>query len=59
MSWQRRILRIDLTSGTHAIEPLNMDWAFAYAGARGLAIREAPLRIATEDRAPQAFRRWR
>jgi aldehyde:ferredoxin oxidoreductase len=39
MAWQRKILRVDLTRGTHVIEPLNMDWAFDYAGARGLATK--------------------
>jgi aldehyde:ferredoxin oxidoreductase len=39
MAWQRKILRIDLTRGTHTIEPLNMDWAFGFAGARGLATK--------------------
>jgi aldehyde:ferredoxin oxidoreductase len=37
MSWQRKILRVDLTEGTHEIAPLNMDWAFDYVGSRGLA----------------------
>ena len=37
MSWQRRILRVDLTNGSHKVEPLNMDWANAYLGERGLA----------------------
>ena len=37
MSWQGKILRVDLTAGTSAIEPLNMDWAQAYLGERGLA----------------------
>jgi aldehyde:ferredoxin oxidoreductase len=39
MAWQRKILRVDLTRGTHTIEPLNMDWAFEFAGARGLATK--------------------
>ena len=37
MSWQRKILRVNLTEGTSVIEPLNMDWAFDYLGERGLA----------------------
>jgi aldehyde:ferredoxin oxidoreductase len=37
MGWQRQILRINLTTGSHAIEPLNMDWANDYLGERGLA----------------------
>ena len=39
MSWQRKILRVNLTDGTHAVEPLNMDWAFDYLGERGLATK--------------------
>ncbi len=37
MSWAGKILRVDLTSGTVKAEPLNMDWARAYIGSRGLA----------------------
>ena len=37
MSWQRKILRVDLSKGTTATEPLNMDWAFEFMGERGLA----------------------
>ena len=37
MSWQRKILRVDLSKGTHSIEPLNMEWANQYLGERGLA----------------------
>jgi aldehyde:ferredoxin oxidoreductase len=36
MSWQQKILRVDLTAGTTSIEPLNMDWANDYLGSRGL-----------------------
>lgn len=36
MSWAGKILRVDLTAGTVKIEPLNMDWAHAYLGSRGL-----------------------
>ncbi len=36
MGWQRRVLRVNLSDGTHKIEPLNMDWANAYIGERGL-----------------------
>ena len=39
MSWQRKILRVDLTKGTCEAEPLNMDWAEAYIGERGLATK--------------------
>lgn len=37
MSWAGRILRVDLTNGLVKPEPLNMDWARAYIGSRGLA----------------------
>ena len=37
MSWTRKILRVNLTSGTIKPEPLNMDWAMLYLGQRGLA----------------------
>ena len=37
MSWQRKVLRVDLSNGSHKVEPLNMDWANAYLGERGLA----------------------
>lgn len=36
MSWQRRVLRVDLSGGTVTPEPLNMEWAEAYLGQRGL-----------------------
>ncbi|MDP3699395.1 MAG: aldehyde ferredoxin oxidoreductase family protein [Hylemonella sp.] len=36
MSWAGKILRVDLTKGTVKSEPLNMDWAQAYLGSRGL-----------------------
>ena len=39
MSWQRKILRVDLTKGSCESEPLNMDWAFDYLGERGLAVK--------------------
>ena len=39
MSWQRRVLRVDLTKGTVEAEPLNMEWANAYLGERGLATK--------------------
>ena len=39
MAWTERILRVDLTSGTIAAEPLNMEWAQDYLGQRGLATR--------------------
>ncbi|MEE9319057.1 MAG: aldehyde ferredoxin oxidoreductase family protein [Granulosicoccus sp.] len=39
MSWQGRILRIDLTRHTTHIEPLNRQWAKSWLGSRGLATR--------------------
>ena len=39
MSWARKILRINLTTGTVKSEPLNMDWAAKYLGQRGLATK--------------------
>ncbi len=37
MAWNRKILRVNLTAGTCAAEPLNMAWAQEYLGSRGLA----------------------
>ena len=37
MAWARKILRVNLTKGTVASEPLRMDWAAQYLGSRGLA----------------------
>ncbi len=39
MGWARKILRINLTTGTVKSEPLNMDWAQKYLGQRGLATK--------------------
>ncbi len=39
MSWAGKILRVNLTAGTVKTEPLNMDWARAYLGSRGLATK--------------------
>ena len=39
MSWQKKILRVDLTVGTVTSEPLNMDWANSYLGTRGLGTK--------------------
>jgi aldehyde:ferredoxin oxidoreductase len=39
MGWQKKVLRVDLGKGTSAIEPLNMEWANAYLGERGLATK--------------------
>lgn len=39
MSWTQKILRVNLTKGTCAEEPLNMEWADKYLGQRGLATK--------------------
>ena len=39
MAWQGKVLRIDLTTGKSSVEPLNMEWARAFLGERGLATR--------------------
>ena len=39
MGWQKIILRVNLTAGTCAREPLNMEWAQQYLGSRGLATK--------------------
>jgi aldehyde:ferredoxin oxidoreductase len=39
MGWQKRILRVNLTEGKAASEPLNMEWAHDYLGERGLATK--------------------
>ena len=39
MSWAGKILRVNLTAGTVKSEPLNMDWARAYLGSRGLGTK--------------------
>jgi len=39
MSWQRKVLRVDLTKGEIHQEPLNMEWANEYIGERGLATK--------------------
>ena len=36
MTWHKKILRVDLTTGTIKSEPLNMEWADQYLGSRGL-----------------------
>ena len=36
MSWAGKILRVNLSAGTVTSEPLNMQWARAYIGSRGL-----------------------
>lgn len=37
MSWQKKILRVNLSKGSSSVEPLNMEWANDYLGERGLA----------------------
>ena len=39
MSWAGKILRVNLTNGTVASEPLRMDWARQYLGSRGLGTK--------------------
>lgn len=39
MAWQKKILRVNLTTGDIKHEPLNMEWAQDYLGGRGLATR--------------------
>ncbi len=39
MAWTRKLLRVNLTSGTCTEEALNMEWANDYLGQRGLATR--------------------
>ncbi|MBX2880474.1 MAG: aldehyde ferredoxin oxidoreductase family protein [Granulosicoccus sp.] len=39
MSWTKKVLRVNLTSGSVSEEPLNMQWAHDYLGQRGLATR--------------------
>jgi aldehyde:ferredoxin oxidoreductase len=39
MAWQKKVLRVNLTAGTCAPEPLNMEWVQQYLGQRGLATK--------------------
>ncbi len=39
MSWTRKVLRVNLSTGSVSEEPLNMQWANEYLGQRGLATR--------------------
>ncbi len=39
MSWAGKILRVNLTAGSVKSEPLNMEWAKAYIGSRGLGTK--------------------
>lgn len=37
--YQGKLLRLDLSTGTSAVEPLNMEWAQKYVGGKGLLLR--------------------
>ncbi len=39
MAWAGKLLRVNLTKGSCASEPLNMDWTQKYLGQRGLATK--------------------
>jgi len=39
MAWTKNVLRVNLTNGTCASEPLNMEWANKYLGQRGLGTK--------------------
>ena len=39
MSWNRKVLRVNLSAGTCTPEPLNMKWADEYLGSRGLGTK--------------------
>ena len=39
MSYTKKLLRVNLTAGTCAAEPLNLEWAGQYLGQRGLATK--------------------
>ncbi|MBK6335508.1 MAG: aldehyde ferredoxin oxidoreductase family protein [Betaproteobacteria bacterium] len=39
MGWTKKVLRVNLTTGTCVAEPLNMEWAQDYLGCRGLATK--------------------
>ncbi|MEN8260701.1 MAG: aldehyde ferredoxin oxidoreductase N-terminal domain-containing protein, partial [Pseudomonadota bacterium] len=39
MAWTRNVLRVNLTRGVCAREPLNMEWVQLYLGQRGLATK--------------------
>ena len=39
MSWTKKVLRVNLSTGRIGDEPLNMDWARDYLGQRGLATK--------------------
>ena len=37
MAWANKVMRVNLSDGTITDEPLNMEWADAFLGQRGLA----------------------
>jgi aldehyde:ferredoxin oxidoreductase len=39
MTWTKKLLRVNLETGTCAAEPLNLEWARQYLGQRGLATK--------------------
>ncbi len=39
MGWHKKLLRVNLSAGTCVSEPLNLEWAQAYLGQRGLATK--------------------
>ena len=39
MAWTRKVLRVNLTTGTCTTEPLNLEWADQFLGQRGLATK--------------------
>ncbi|MCP3867237.1 MAG: aldehyde ferredoxin oxidoreductase family protein [Gammaproteobacteria bacterium] len=39
MGWHKKVLRVNLTTGSCTPEPLNMEWAAEYLGQRGLATK--------------------
>jgi len=39
MAWTKKVLRVNLSSGSCESEPLNMEWANKYLGSRGLATK--------------------
>jgi aldehyde:ferredoxin oxidoreductase len=39
MGWNRKVLRVNLTTGECSSEPLNMEWADQYLGSRGLGTK--------------------
>ncbi|HSL95990.1 MAG TPA: aldehyde ferredoxin oxidoreductase family protein [Thermoleophilia bacterium] len=47
--YKGNVLRIDLSAGTTAVEPLNMEWAEQYIGGKGLLLRymwqEVPAKV--------------